>query len=128
MQEISIYSSYYARAKSLACEGILYVQVSNTAPDWFPYELLNVSNMVAPTWLLITQYRNGDISFDKFSEQYKQSLNLRISKEEFVNKLYVEAEERNCNTIVLLCWEKEDDKCHRSALGEWLGNNFKYEL
>lgn len=125
---IEIYSSYYSRIKSLDTESILLVQVSQTLPEWFSGEIVNVGKLVAPNWSLINRYKGGQISYAEFSEQYRHQLDSTVDKKKILNEILLLAEERNCQYVVLLCWEKDMEECHRKVLGEWLTDEFRYEL
>lgn len=125
---IPIYTSYYAKVRSLNVSDMLLVQVSNTKPEWFAYDILNVANITAPSWSLINKYKSGEIGFEEFGEQYLQNLNQKMRKEDFVNKLQQVAEDNNSKMITLLCYEKDINTCHRKFLGDWLGNDYLYEL
>lgn len=125
---IPIYSSYYAKVRSLDVTDAMLVQVSNTKPQWFQQEILNVANLTAPDWNLINRYKSGEISFEQFGERYIQSLNQKMKRDEFVSKLTEVAEENNYKTIILLCYEKSLNECHRKFLGEWLQDAYLYEL
>ena len=125
---IPIYSSYYAKVRSLDVTDAMLVQVSNTKPQWFQQEILNVANLTAPDWSLINRYKSGEINFEQFGEQYIQSLNQKMKRDEFVSKLTEVAEENNYKTIILLCYEKSLNECHRKFLCEWLQDAYLYEL
>lgn len=125
---IPIYTSYYAKVRSLNVSDMLLVQVSNTKPEWFAYDILNVANITAPSWSLINKYKSGEIGFEEFGEQYLKSLNQKMRKEDFVNKLQQIAEDNNSKMIILLCYEKDINTCHRKFLGDWLENDHLYEL
>lgn len=127
--EIKVHTSYYAGVRNLPYGKVVFVQVSNTTPDWFDKPLCRLSQNVFPDWSIINQYKSGAISYEAFSERYRETLDTICDRKKLIDELEQLAEERNCTNVVLLCWEKDDKQCHRSVLGEWLKiDNFKGEL
>ena len=59
---------------------------------------------------LIKQWKEGEISWNKFAAKYKESLK---GKEELLRNL---ADESRKGTITLLCTERDPTICHRSLL------------
>ena len=59
---------------------------------------------------LITQWKTGKISWDKFAKEYRKSLE---GKEDLLRNL---AQESKKGTITLLCTDKDSNLCHRSIL------------
>ncbi len=71
---------------------------------------------LAPTKELLASYRKKAIAWDKFAENYQQLLRDRVlekglSREDFANS-------------ILLCSEKEPEKCHRTILANALIEQF----
>jgi uncharacterized protein (DUF488 family) len=87
---------------------------------YFIPELTNMEYVVreelAPTKHLLASYRKKDIAWEKFAENYQHLLLDRLlhnsfSWEDFSNS-------------VLLCSEKEPEKCHRTLLAKVLVEQF----
>jgi uncharacterized protein YeaO (DUF488 family) len=71
---------------------------------------------LAPTKDLLASYRRQDIAWEQFAERYEQLLRERVlqnalSREDFSNS-------------ILLCSEKEPEKCHRTLLANILIEQF----
>ena len=63
--------------------------------------------------------KSGKIEFDEeYDKKYYEILNS-LDKEKVIKKLNWLKEKTNKN-VVLLCWEKDKNKCHRSLLANWL--------
>ncbi len=113
----SIFTSYYTRVNNVAVpDNACLIQVSNTKPAWFSKPMLNVSEIVAPSWSLIERYKGGEITFGEFSEEYKKYLledhaKRLLSFREVINR---ESVKHGFNVAVLMCWEKVN--CHRTVL------------
>jgi len=87
---------------------------------FFIPELTNMDYVVredlAPTKDLLASYRRQDIAWEQFAERYEQLLRERLlqnalSREDFSNS-------------ILLCSEKEPEKCHRTLLANILIEQF----
>lgn len=116
---MQIYTSYY---KKIEKQGPRYalVQVSNSKPSWFPWDVMELKE-VYPKWKLVSGFRNGEISSQEFTEQYMQQLN-RLDKDAVLDKLSYYSENTDNKDIVLLCYEK-NGFCHRHVLAKWLDVN-----
>lgn len=88
--------------------------------NFFIPELTNMEYVVreefAPTKDLLASYRRQEIAWEKFAERYQQLLQERLlhnalSREDFSNS-------------ILLCSEKEPEKCHRTLLANILIEQF----
>lgn len=123
-----IWTSYYAAIKSRADidSAVTLVQVSNTKPDWFPYNVWVPDIKVCPSWKIIDQYKSGNISYDQFTRLYIEELNGHTSPEAVRNELIGISNETGIEDIALLCWEKT--MCHRFPLAEWIGGDYRGEL
>lgn len=65
----------------------------------------------APTKELLSKYRKGDMTWDKYEQEYLDLLDVRkISKKIDIKNLH-----NNC----LLCSEHTAEKCHRRLLAEY---------
>lgn len=125
---MNIYTSYYSKVKSLPLDDMVLVQVSNTVPKWFMNEYIKLSKDVSPEWGLINAYKSGSISKNYFMESYESYLDSKFDKNEILDELTRIADAYQVNTIVLLCYEKDAETCHRTKLGNWLGDSYKGEF
>ena len=66
----------------------------------------------APTKELLSKYRKGNISWEKYEEEYLNLLDLRKVK----SKVEIEKLHEHC----FLCSEHTVEKCHRRLLAEYL--------
>ena len=62
----------------------------------------------------------------KFTESFKLQLS-KLNKEKIINKLEDISQKHNNADIVLVCYEKQSDFCHRHILAEWLGSDYNIE-
>lgn len=113
-------SSYVAHRRIVDPIGI---GISASTPHWFRGQ---VYKKVAPSWELLRAYKNKSIDFDGYTEQYLDYLHSNnVTPEMIISDL-----KKYGDPVVLLCWEKERDLCHRGILAELLmlsGNDPIYE-
>lgn len=118
-----IYTSYYARfAKLPKAKDVVGVQVSNSYPKWLDVSLVNMKEL-APNWGLVERWKAGSITEEEFKRVYLQELECKVNKSEVVAKLLDLLNEHD--DVVLLCYEKVGDVCHRHWLAEWLDIGIK---
>jgi len=75
-----------------------------------------VREELAPTKDLLASYRRQDIAWEQFAERYEQLLRERLLQ----NALSLE----DFSNSILLCSEKEPEKCHRTLLANILIEQF----
>lgn len=118
-----IYTSYYARyAKMPQNNNTIAVQVSNSQPQWFDKPCVSMKEL-APTWELVQKWKNRQVTEEEFKQMYIQELDCRVNKDEVIAKLMDLL--REYDVVVLLCYEKYGDVCHRYSLAEWLDLGIK---
>jgi uncharacterized protein YeaO (DUF488 family) len=71
--------------------------------EWFPD--------AAPSLDLLETYKDGTLSFDAFAQRYEAEMRARPEALEHLREL-----ERRHGTVVLLCWERPPQHCHREVL------------
>lgn len=107
---MKIYTGYHAKAKFYKERGLFTVSISvgnpkNHKPD-FHY------NILAPSWNMVKsgygESEYNDLILSRYSaKQVKENL------ENFAND----------KNVVLLCFEKDENDCHRSYVKNWLNKN-----
>ena len=118
-----IYTSYYAKyAKSNTASNVIGVQISNSRPQWFEKELISMKDL-APNWDLVSLWKNCQITEEQFRDQYIQQLECTTTKSEVTARLLDLLNEYD--VVVLLCYERYGDVCHRHYLAEWLDLDIK---
>ena len=108
---MAIYTSYFANWRKFP-EGAYTLGITRHPPK-------NVQNWTAlsPSDELLRAYKAGRISEHIYSRRYKSELAYQ-SKEAVVTILR-DLEQKHGN-VVLCCYEKKGDFCHRQILAEWL--------
>ena len=106
-----IYTSYFARCNKLP-KGIVPVSIARQAPAG--YTGLEYKTL-APTWDILSEYKQTKDE-RTYIQQYNYQLFL-LSADQVVKEL---KELAQSDQIILLCYEKPDDFCHRHLVAQWL--------
>lgn len=121
---ITVKTSYYAKAARGVKPSSKLVVVSNSYPSWFTAEFELMKNL-APVWADVEAYKNDDISFRELIGRYKETLLSRFESLDYIRDYVFErVNATDGDEIILLCWEKDSNKCHRTELANLV---FPYE-
>jgi hypothetical protein len=129
-----IYTCNFANARKVA-DHIIPVSICRGVPDWYTgasYKKL------APPWELITEWKNDIRNDDYFGIKRKQ-YDAAVLDHLDVHQVMAELQamipegirqkmkkpiwENNRYHLVLLCYEKRSDFCHRHFVAQWLTKN-----
>ena len=116
-----IYTGYYANIKKYEEAGLVPVAISGKVPGF--YNGLAYKKF-APRWETFKKWKNHEINNIQYTEEYKKYLNS-LDKEEI--RLDFDSP-HECSNMILLCYEKIGDFCHRHILADWLEDNFGYKV
>lgn len=105
-----LYTSYFGNIKNLP-SGYTLVSISRMCPKGIKMKMYG---KLAPSAELLSDYKSGLVSWEQYTERYKKETLSRL------NPIKV-AEELGDN-VILLCYEKSNDDCHRHLVSEWLRN------
>lgn len=112
-----LYTSYYSNKHRKDISGF-QVAISRYKPKWLDFNKEGILwyEILSPSKELLKKYKNGLVTEDKFRLEYllQVSKNLECSKAlESISKVL-----DNGTNIILLCYEKSNDFCHRHILAE----------
>lgn len=108
-----LYTGYFAKTKYYKDNGLVPVSVAGYTPLFFTDPKWT---FFAPKKALFDSWKKGDISNEEYSEYYRKNLDSTITPA-ILNKLKYTAGRYD---IVLCCYEKSGDFCHRHTLASWL--------
>ena len=118
-----LYTGYFAQAKKYLDRDLVCVSIAGKAP--FYYKGLEYKTL-APKYSFFIQYKNGEIDEEGYvSEYYRLVLNNLDSQKvlEDIDRL------THCaDSVVLLCYEKPGDFCHRHLVGKWITDNTELKV
>lgn len=117
-----IYTSYFAKMKKFP-ENFYPVAICQYPPKWYTGP---VYKKLAPTWDILREYKESNKSEKEKQERYLERFRGEIlSKVPEVSQMVRELErvagiKQDSNThIVLLCFEKTGDFCHRNEVASY---------
>ena len=103
-----VYTSYFASRKYDKDNAI---SIARWSPKWFSGK--TAPELFPPKDLLL-RYKNGEVT----NEEY-----IKVYKEQVLNKLDPTSIAKKLDGLVLLCYEKSGDFCHRHIISKWLNEN-----
>ena len=115
-QGFKIYTSYFGNWRNFP-EGSLEIAVTRFPPKGV---VLNL-RALAPSEDLLRQWKNKEIDEFVFKHKYITELEDRGLTPNGVKELFAGITEKR--DIILCCYERPDEFCHRHILAEWLDDN-----
>lgn len=128
-----IYTSYFAKTKELT-NNYTSIAICTIVPNWWKGLTYN---KVAPPLRLLQVYKD-DNNVDYYTQRYTSQVLDKTSPKRVLREIFqllpsevqrtLESETSNWwesseYHIVLLCYEKSGDFCHRHLLARWLTEN-----
>ena len=113
------YTSYYANYRKF--KGMFRVSISRTAPiNSYDLQLIKL----APTAELLQKYKSNSITNEEYTSVYHNQL-LKLENNGYIAKFVkaLSTLQELYGDVVLLCYEKKGDFCHRHLLAEYLNSN-----
>lgn len=114
-----IYTSYFANLRNLPKE-IIPVSICGKAPDW--YTGAQYKKLAPKYWFFKEWKENHDNDFyiQNFEKEVLNPLDAKKVLWEIAKLL---PDDKPVQDIVLLCYEKPADFCHRHLVADWLRKN-----
>lgn len=114
-----IYTSYFGNLRNIP-DGMVPIAICGKSPDW--YKGLEYKKL-APKYKFFMEWKqnhDNDFYIEHFNEEVLDTLD--------VNTVVSELERlrdtvNDCEDIVLLCYEKPGDFCHRHLVADWFNEN-----
>lgn len=117
-KENIMYTSYFAKLKKMPKE-IIPISICGKAPD--QYKGLQYKKL-APKYDFFIKWKqdhDNDYYIEHFNNEVLNLLNPNKVKDDLLGL-------SKSNDIVLLCYEKPSDFCHRHLVSEWFNKNGIY--
>ena len=119
-----IYTSYFAKLKELENHNILPISICGKTPDW--YKGLQYKKLAPKYGFFMEWKKNHDNDF--YIEHFQKEVLDRLDILNVVRDIINISNQEKKKEIVLICYEKPSDFCHRHLVAEWLNQNgFKCE-
>ena len=113
-----MYTGYFAKLKKYQEAGLVPVSIALKSPDW--YNGLEYKQL-APNWDILSAWKSGEHQGDV--DYYTQEFNNKILKNRSITTVIhdlMELTNTEPNNIILLCYEKPEDFCHRHLVADWI--------
>ena len=118
-----IKTGYFARTKVYEEDGYKPYSISRITPKGFKGGEIKE---LAPSWELLNGYKKGIITSGEYASKYWQMLSSKDIKILLDEKLiHLTPEEKG---IVLLCYEKNPEDCHRSILASYCKEKYNMNI
>ena len=116
-----MYTGYFAKLKSYEEAGLVPVSIALKTPDWYhgaQYKKL------APKWSFFSEWKNGSHKgdIDYYMQHFKTEVLDNLDPEQVVKELEGFTGVSR-DRIILICYEKPGDFCHRHLVSMWLTVN-----
>ena len=117
-----MYTGYYSQLKKYLADGLYPVSIAGKCPDLYhgaEYKKL------APKWVFFSEWKNGSHKGDNdyYIKHFNEEVLDKLRAEDVINDLKQFGLLQN---IILLCYEKPTDFCHRHLVADWLNKNGLY--
>lgn len=112
---MKIYTSYYANLKNISLSMYQPISIAGRCHDW--YHGLEYKKLAPKKWFFNEWKTNHDNNF--YVRCFHDEVLNNLNKEEVIKELESMSYGRD---VVLLCYEKPGDFCHRHLVAEWIGD------
>ena len=116
-----MFTGYFAKLKEYKQAGLIPISISAKAPDW--YNGLEYKKL-APKWVFFQEWKYGSHKGDneyyisQFDEQVLKCFTVESVLADIANLAGGEIDK-----VILLCYEKPADFCHRHLVANWINKN-----
>ena len=116
-----MYTGYYAKRSEYERLGYSCVSIATFAPEWYDGPEYK---KISPGRKILSEWRNGPHRGDTdwYAEQFRNNILNNLAASCVVSDLeYIAGVPET--SIVLMCYERPGDFCHRHLVAEWLSQN-----
>ena len=117
------FTGYFARTKLYKEKGMAVAPIAGSTPKNLPLTDDSLSktfqSMFAPDKESFLKWKSGGMTNEEYLEKYKEEV-LDPLDEQVVRETLEYFSKKYPDGIVLLCYEKSGDFCHRYTLAEYL--------
>lgn len=118
-----MYTGYFAKLRTYEKAGLIPIAICGGIPNWYKglwYKKL------APKWSFFNEWKNGTEhkgDNDYYIQHFNNEVLDKLSVSLVVEDLQKIANTKDTDKIILLCYEKPGDFCHRHLVADWLTEN-----
>ena len=112
---MNIYTSYFGKIKNFP-KNFVTVAICGGIPDFYTGLWYR---KVAPKWNFFCEWKkNHDNNF--YIEHFNNEVLSKITPQDFIND--IKKLTNNAENVILLCYEKPNEFCHRHLVANWINN------
>lgn len=111
---MKIFTSYFSNIRQIPNQLVL-ISICGKAPDW--YKGIQYRKL-APSYDIYSEYKESN-NEERYTERFQKERLSKLDRDEVLKELEKLSSGRD---IVLLCYEKPFNFCHRHLVADWLGN------
>ena len=131
-----MYTGYYTRYKHYLNNELIPISISAYVPKWV--QDMKSYKILSPGSFRLEQFKSGMASREEYTKMFRDYLDT-LDKKIILRDLYLlahdlpndsdlkELKDNDFKDIVLCCYEKPLDFCHRHIVAEWLSDTIKVE-
>lgn len=112
-----MFTGYFAKLSTYIRAGLIPISICGKAPDW--YDGLQYKKL-APKWAFFNEWKNGSHKGD--NEYYISQFDTLVLKPLTVESVLGDLKNLSggeLDKVILLCYEKPVDFCHRHLVADW---------
>lgn len=113
-------TGYFYQLKNNIIPGAVSIAVGKPSYVTIHKELRSL----APPWILLNAYRNGEITEAQYTEVFSEQL-LKLNPKTILDELELIASD---DELVIMCHCGSKSFCHRHLVAEWLQSNMHVEI
>ena len=107
-----IYTGRFVEVANYKHAGFVPVSIAGQAPDY--YDGIQFKTL-APKYSWWKEWHDNHLSNDWYRAKYKETVLDKLNPKVIENRLKAFGE-----NVILLCYEKPDEFCHRQLVADWL--------
>lgn len=117
---MEIRTGYFSQQKKYEELGCLPISISRISPKWYHgYTAIEIS----PSAELLYEYKHNSVNIEQYTTEYLCELDKRVVNV-YLSQWEKLVEKHNVKGVVLLCYEKPTDFCHRHLLANFLNQEY----
>ncbi len=121
---MDIKTGYFSQQKKYEELGYLPISISRIAPKWYDgYSAIELS----PSAELLYDYKHNSMNVAQYTKEYFGELDKRVV-DVYLQQWKKLVEKHKAKGVVLLCYEKPTDFCHRHLLADFLNKEYSMSV
>lgn len=116
---MNLYTGYYGKSKVYLNHGLSLCAISGKPPEGWNYYWYK---KLAPSWSIWKQYDTGK-NIQLYTDRFYSEILGKLDPKQVYDDL-----QKFGSNLILLCYEKPSDFCHRHLVADWLNINLNLNI